>query len=303
MLRVWNLSLLFATFCLTILGTFLTRSGVLDSVHAFTQSTIGPALLGVLRPRRRGRRLGLIAWRGDRLRSPGRIDSPVSREGAFLANNLLFAALRVRRAARHRVPAARRGGPEPADLGRRALLRPDDVPIGLAPAVPDGVAPGAAVARRERRAAAAPACCGRRGSAGCTLVFLTRTGSRRRRVRPRRFVFAIVIVPGRRRGGARRRKADQRLPVRGRHGARQPAALRRVHRPPWGHRASRARRHGRATDRREVAARGRAVRDRRREQVKCFGRRPVKPAEEDDPGARPREQGGRRSDVYWPAIS
>src|SRR5881275_3524342 len=91
MLRVWNLSLLLATFSLTILGTFLTRSGVLDSVHAFTESGIGPAILGFF-----GLTVavgvGLIGWRGDRLRSPGSIDSPVSREGAFLANNVLFAA-------------------------------------------------------------------------------------------------------------------------------------------------------------------------------------------------------------------
>ncbi len=91
MLRVWNLSLVCATFSLTILGTFLTRSGVLDSVHAFSDSTVGPLLLGffalvVLVA------VGLIGWRGDRLRSPGRIDSPVSREGAFLANNVAFAA-------------------------------------------------------------------------------------------------------------------------------------------------------------------------------------------------------------------
>jgi cytochrome c-type biogenesis protein CcmF len=89
MLRVWNLSLLVATFSLTILGTFLTRSGVIDSVHAFTNGTIGPFLLTFF-----GLvvfvSLGLIAWRGDRLRSPGAIDSPVSREGAFLANNVLF---------------------------------------------------------------------------------------------------------------------------------------------------------------------------------------------------------------------
>jgi cytochrome c-type biogenesis protein CcmF len=89
MLRVWNLSLLVATFALTILGTFLTRSGVINSVHAFSDSTIGPYLLGAF-----GVvvavSLGLIAWRGDRLRSPGAIDSPVSREGAFLANNVLF---------------------------------------------------------------------------------------------------------------------------------------------------------------------------------------------------------------------
>jgi cytochrome c-type biogenesis protein CcmF len=90
MLRVWNLSLLLATFSLTILGTFLTRSGVLDSVHSFTQSQIGVWLLsffGVIV----AVSLGLIAWRGDRLRAPGRIDSPLSREGAFLANNVLFA--------------------------------------------------------------------------------------------------------------------------------------------------------------------------------------------------------------------
>ena len=90
MLRVWNLSLLCATFSLTILGTFLTRSGVLESVHAFSDSDIGAWLLSffVLIV---AVTLGLIGWRGDRLRSPGTIDSPVSREGAFLANNVLFA--------------------------------------------------------------------------------------------------------------------------------------------------------------------------------------------------------------------
>jgi cytochrome c-type biogenesis protein CcmF len=91
MLRVWNLSLVLATFALTILGTFLTRSGVINSVHAFTQSPIGPALLGFLAVVL-VTGVGLIGWRADRLRSPGRIDSPVSREAAFLANNLLFAA-------------------------------------------------------------------------------------------------------------------------------------------------------------------------------------------------------------------
>ena len=91
MLRVWNISLLCATFALTILGTFITRSGIIESVHAFTTSGIGIALMSyfaliVLST------VVLIGWRGDRLRSPGRIDSPLSREGAFLANNVLFAA-------------------------------------------------------------------------------------------------------------------------------------------------------------------------------------------------------------------
>jgi cytochrome c-type biogenesis protein CcmF len=90
MLRLWNLSLVTATFCLTILGTFLTRSGVVNSVHSFTQSPIGPWLLTFLGTVAAGS-VGLIAWRADRLRAPGRIDSPVSRENAFLVNNLLFA--------------------------------------------------------------------------------------------------------------------------------------------------------------------------------------------------------------------
>ena len=94
MLRVWNLSLVVATFCLTILGTFLTRSGVLNSVHSFTESPIGGWLLGFLAVVTIGS-VGLIAWRGDKLRAPGRIDSPVSRESAFLLNNLLFAGLAV----------------------------------------------------------------------------------------------------------------------------------------------------------------------------------------------------------------
>ncbi len=91
MLRVWNLSLLVATFSLTILGTFLTRSGVLESVHSFSESPIGPSILAffVLVT---AVSIGLIGWRGDRLRSTGAIDSPLSREGAFLANNVAFAA-------------------------------------------------------------------------------------------------------------------------------------------------------------------------------------------------------------------
>ncbi|HET6795294.1 MAG TPA: cytochrome c-type biogenesis CcmF C-terminal domain-containing protein, partial [Acidimicrobiales bacterium] len=91
MLRVWNLSLLLSAFSLTILGTFLTRSGVLESVHAFSESNLGPVILGFF-----GlvvaAGVSLIAWRADELRAPGAMDSVVSRESAFLVNNLLFAA-------------------------------------------------------------------------------------------------------------------------------------------------------------------------------------------------------------------
>ena len=91
MLRVWNLALLCSTFALTIYGTFLTRSGVVNSVHAFSEGTVGPMLLGAF-----GMvvalSIGLIAWRGDLLRGEGRIDRAMSKEGALLANNILFAA-------------------------------------------------------------------------------------------------------------------------------------------------------------------------------------------------------------------
>ena len=92
MFKVWNISLIVATFSLTIFGTFLTRSGVIQSVHAFSESSLGPYLisfLGVIVLVG----VGLIWWRGDRLRSPAGVRSPMSKEGAFLVNNLTFAAL------------------------------------------------------------------------------------------------------------------------------------------------------------------------------------------------------------------
>jgi cytochrome c-type biogenesis protein CcmF len=92
--RVWNLSLAIATFSLTILGTFFTRSGVLVSVHAFSSSTLGPILIGfffvVV-----GVGAGLLAWRGDRLRAPVGVDHPLSREGLFVANNILFVGFAI----------------------------------------------------------------------------------------------------------------------------------------------------------------------------------------------------------------
>jgi cytochrome c-type biogenesis protein CcmF len=89
LLRVWNLSLSVATFSLTILGTFLTRSGIVVSVHAFSESNLGPVLIAFfLLVAVTG--FGLIAWRGDRLRSPVGIDAPLGREGAFLVNNLVL---------------------------------------------------------------------------------------------------------------------------------------------------------------------------------------------------------------------
>jgi len=88
-LQAWNFALVIGTFALTILGTFLTRSGVIASVHSFTQSAIGPVLLGFLLVVLAGG-FGLLGLRGHLVASPARLESLASREGAFLVNNLLL---------------------------------------------------------------------------------------------------------------------------------------------------------------------------------------------------------------------
>jgi cytochrome c-type biogenesis protein CcmF len=89
MLQAWNFVLVIATFSLTILGTFLTRSGVIASVHSFTQSAVGPALLAFLGVVVVGS-LALFAMRVHLVSSSPRLESLASREGVFLANNLLL---------------------------------------------------------------------------------------------------------------------------------------------------------------------------------------------------------------------
>ena len=91
MLKLWNVSLIIATFLLTILGTFLTRSGVLSSVHAFAEGDIGYYFLTFLGVALLGS-VALIAGRSEELKSTGRLDSAASRETVFLLNNLVLAA-------------------------------------------------------------------------------------------------------------------------------------------------------------------------------------------------------------------
>jgi cytochrome c-type biogenesis protein CcmF len=91
MLKLWNLSLVILTFGLTLFGTFLTRSGVIASVHAFTQGTIGAFFLSFLALVLLTA-LGLLAWRWDALHAQGALDAIVSRESAFLLNNVLLVA-------------------------------------------------------------------------------------------------------------------------------------------------------------------------------------------------------------------
>ncbi len=92
MLKVWNVSLVLLFGTLAIFGTFLVRSGVLDSIHAFGASTLGVPfviLLGIMFISS----VGLVLWRRDRLRSEHRIDSLVSREAMFLLQNLVLLAI------------------------------------------------------------------------------------------------------------------------------------------------------------------------------------------------------------------
>ncbi len=88
-LQSWNYVLVIATFALTILGTFLTRSGVVASVHSFTQSPVGPAILGFLVVVLVGA-FAVYVTRAPLIASAPRLDSLASREGVFLANNLLL---------------------------------------------------------------------------------------------------------------------------------------------------------------------------------------------------------------------
>ncbi len=91
MLKLWNLSLIILTFGLTLFGTFLTRSGIIGSVHSFTQGSIGVFFLSFLSLVLLGS-FSLLAWRMDRLRAESQLDSVVSRESTFLLNNLFLLA-------------------------------------------------------------------------------------------------------------------------------------------------------------------------------------------------------------------
>jgi cytochrome c-type biogenesis protein CcmF len=94
MMKVWNIMLICLTFFLTIFGTFLTRSGLIASVHSFAQSGIGiffvyfmGVIVAVCVP--------LVVFRLPKLKSEGQLETPLSREAAFLANNWGFLSLLV----------------------------------------------------------------------------------------------------------------------------------------------------------------------------------------------------------------
>lgn len=89
MFKIWNASLVAATFLLCIFGTYITRSGVIDSVHAFGESLLGLFFLVFLLGTS-ALAIGLIVWRRKALAPPKPIEGLVSREGAILAGNVLL---------------------------------------------------------------------------------------------------------------------------------------------------------------------------------------------------------------------
>ncbi len=125
MLQAWNFVLVIAAFLLTILGTFLTRSGVVASVHSFTQSAIGPVLLGFLVVVLAAS-LGLFAARAHLVASAPRLESLASREGAFLLNNLLLSVFALMVLVGTLYPLARRGIHRGRGRGGRTVLQPAD---------------------------------------------------------------------------------------------------------------------------------------------------------------------------------
>ena len=94
MLKRWNMALILLTFCLMLNGTFLTRAGLISSVHTFAQSAIGPLFLGFIAIVF-GFSFYLFISRWDDLSSDNELDSLVSRESFFLLNNLIFLGLAV----------------------------------------------------------------------------------------------------------------------------------------------------------------------------------------------------------------
>jgi cytochrome c-type biogenesis protein CcmF len=92
MLKIWNVALILGTYCLAIFGTFLTRSGLLSSVHTFSESPVGKMFLPFLAVLLVFA-FGLLGWRYEKLRSNRHLETMFSREAMFLFNNLLLVTI------------------------------------------------------------------------------------------------------------------------------------------------------------------------------------------------------------------
>ena len=180
-LKVWTILLAILTFSLSLIGTFLVRSGVLTSVHTFASDpTRGVFILAIL-VFFIGGALALFAWRAPLLKQGG-LFAPISREGALVFNNLFLTTACATVFVGTLYPLALEGADRREDFGRRAVLQPH-----LRAAVRAAAAGGAvrAAARLEARRPA------RRGAA-----------ADRRALRSRSSAMAVTFALDRRRAGA-----------------------------------------------------------------------------------------------------
>ena len=232
MMRVWNIWLIFVTFLLSILGTMLTRSGVVSSVHAFAQSSIGSWFVGFL----------IVAalfcvlayWKNrDYLRSDNQLDAIVSRESSFLFNNLVLLAACFAVLWGTLFPVFSEWATGSKISVGAAVFQPRECAHCAVSAVSDGRGAAAGVAADFARQPATKFYLAgdRRGGCGwCGIC-----------VRVSRFLFGDVPVPGRlcdaddcirilsRRARDRRKVRDEFIFVGGAIDAAQYAALRRIH--------------------------------------------------------------------------
>ena len=137
-LKIWTIFLAILAFSFSLIGTFLVRSGVLTSVHAFANDPRrGVAILAILAFFIAGS-LSLFAWRATELK-PGGLFAPISREGALVLNNLLLTTALRDRILRHALSARARRIDGREDHGRRALLQRDRRRAAADPDLPDAV--------------------------------------------------------------------------------------------------------------------------------------------------------------------
>ncbi len=141
-LKIWTVLLAILTFSLSLMGTFLVRSGVLTSVHAFASDPSRGVFILCILLIFIGGALSLFAFRAPLL-SAGGLFAPISREGALVVNNLILDGCLRHGADRHALSAGAGNADRRQDLRRAALLQPDLRP-----------ADGAALDRRALRAAA-----------------------------------------------------------------------------------------------------------------------------------------------------
>ncbi len=154
-LKVWTILLSILTFSLSLLGTFLVRSGVLTSVHAFATDPARGVFILLILCLFIGGSLSLYAWRASALKQGG-LFAPISREGALVLNNLFLTTACATGVHRNAVSAGAGGSDRGQDFGRRAVLQPDLRTPVRAVAACDAVRPAAGMeARRSARRGAA----------------------------------------------------------------------------------------------------------------------------------------------------